>query len=677
MGLKLRHLRLRVQTEDGMFGTDIPFGDGLTVLWADNTKGKSTCVQSIVYALGLERMLSSQREIPLPYAMTDYLKEGDVGAEREHAVHTSTVWLEIENDEGVVIGLRRRVKADQSSKLISVFPGGIPAEGNIQQSKDYFVRDPGAATRDAGFHTFLAQFLGWKLPTVTKYDGTEALLYLETIFPLFYVEQKFGWSAFPAAFPTYLGIRDMGRKAVEFVLDLDTHAIELERERLTQALQAVRADWSAKREGLVKLATADGVDIRNLPATPDVAFSELNDVALVVEENDTVEPLSEAIASLKRVIAESRRQEAPTSGQVAPEAAAELARLNDQLTTLNARRTAIYQRRNLEYSQLRSLSERLDAIEADLRKNKDVKKLERLGSENLFNEDRTHCPTCEQPISDGLLPQQVLGSLMSVEQNIAFLESQRSIFGALLRQAERSAAAASDELVRATASANELSGRIRALKADLTAPANAPSESVIENRVRWERKARILQSLEVQVEEVLDNLREISATYVDLIAQKNELPADRLSDEDRGKVDAFVSLIREQLGRYGFSTFAPDQLTVSENFRVEKEGFEIGFQTSASDSIRLKWAYQLALLEVARTRITNHAGLVVFDEPRQQEASKTSFRQLLKRAEGAKSYDQQVFFATSEDVGELKNDLSNVECTLLIIDGWTLKRIEG
>jgi hypothetical protein len=108
---------------------------------------------------------------------------------------------------------------------------------------------------------------------------------------------------------------------------------------------------------------------------------------------------------------------------------------------------------------------------------------------------------------------------------------------------------------------------------------------------------------------------------------------------------------------------------VSENFRVEKEGFEIGFQASASDTIRLKWAYQLGLLEVARTRSTHHTGLVIFDEPRQQEASKTSFRSLLERASRSGEYNQQVFFATSEDQNELEADLAGLRCNFIVING--------
>jgi|SRR5580692_748686 hypothetical protein len=58
---------------------------------------------------------------------------------------------------------------------------------------DYFVRVEGAAQRPLGFHNSLSSFLGWQLPTVSRFDGSDVPLYLECIFPLFIVEQKHGW----------------------------------------------------------------------------------------------------------------------------------------------------------------------------------------------------------------------------------------------------------------------------------------------------------------------------------------------------------------------------------------------------------------------------------------------------------------------------------------------------
>lgn len=78
MKVSLRRLRIQISTSKGLFGIDIPFQKGLVVVRAENTSGKSTCVQAIVYALGLEAMLTAQTQSPpLQYAVLDRFKYQD------------------------------------------------------------------------------------------------------------------------------------------------------------------------------------------------------------------------------------------------------------------------------------------------------------------------------------------------------------------------------------------------------------------------------------------------------------------------------------------------------------------------------------------------------------------------------------------------------------------------
>jgi len=59
--MKFRNLQLRIQTTDGPYGARLEFKDGLVVVWADNSMGKSTCVRSMLVALGLEAMRNRSR----------------------------------------------------------------------------------------------------------------------------------------------------------------------------------------------------------------------------------------------------------------------------------------------------------------------------------------------------------------------------------------------------------------------------------------------------------------------------------------------------------------------------------------------------------------------------------------------------------------------------------------
>src|SRR5262249_1858758 len=150
----------------------------------------------------------------------------------------------------------------------------------------------------------------------------------------------------------------------------------------------------------------------------------------------------------------------------------------------------------------------------------------------------------------------------------------------------------------------------------------------------------------------------IRRDYDRILRERNLLPASGSSDSDKSKLNKLAELFREQCRDYGFKTFDWKELDISEaTYRPTKEDFEIGFEVSASDGIRLKWAYQIGLLELARVADTNHPGILVFDEPRQQETQHISFKSLLQRAASAKQHNQQVIFATSDDSDELSKYL--------------------
>src|SRR3546814_14573013 len=81
----------------------------------------STCMQAMLYALGLEKMLSPRREVPLPHAMTTYLRCDD---ESQIDISQSWVELEIENGAGNIVTVHRPVKeAGVDNRLITVWFG--------------------------------------------------------------------------------------------------------------------------------------------------------------------------------------------------------------------------------------------------------------------------------------------------------------------------------------------------------------------------------------------------------------------------------------------------------------------------------------------------------------------------------------------------------------------------
>lgn len=674
MTLKFRQLRLRAVTEEGTYGADVSFDDGLTVLWADNTKGKSTCMQGMLYALGLEKMLSPRRDIPLPHAMTSYLNTDD---ERKIDVLASRVSLEIENGAGQVITVNRNVKGETDTRLIEVdFGPSLTTELPTFRRQNYFVRDPGAAKREDGFHHFLEGFIGWTLPEVRRYDAPEAKLYLETVFPLFWVEQKFGWSTIPAAIPTYMRIREVQKRAVEFIMDLDVYKLELQRERLAEKLSANAKNWTAVYEELARFIHRSGARVVALSERPVAEAAILSSVHIDMAEGIDWIPLTTMVSRFRKMATD--RVDAPVP-DVADQANAVAQRLNEltaRADYLNAQKISLHGLRQLKASDILSLQRRIRTLTDDLAKNLDVQKLQTYaGTIGALTPDR--CPTCEQALLDTLMSQNALTAVMPIADNIEYIRAQKKMFEDILLRERAEENGRESSLSAIGSELSEVYAHIRLLKSELVAPGSSPSAAAIEERIRAERRVVELEEIQTVLDDTVERLKLLQLDYVGLLGEQSKLPREKLSPQDRSKLNELTILMQQQTKEFGFKTFSPTELSVSEDtYRPEKEGYEIGFETSASDAIRLKWAYQLGLLELATGQQTNHPNLLVFDEPRQQSSSKVSFESLLHRAAGSKKRNQQVIFSTSEDLDTLQSITSAIDCKEVIFSGYILQKLD-
>jgi hypothetical protein len=416
--------------------------------------------------------------------------------------------------------------------------------------------------------------------------------------------------------------------------------------------------------------------IEAVPAQPVAAAAEIERGFILVPDGEDWHALDEQASNVRDRLEEMYRAEVPNVEDVADATAEEIDRLTTLLSEQNGRRAALFRARQAEVSQRASIARRIAALEEDLQKNLDAQKLRDFGSKIFETLAADHCPTCSQPIQDTLLAQQASAQIMPVESNIEYIRSQRGIFQKLSARTEAAIPDIDRQLAAATAEANDTSGRLRALRADMVAPSHSPSIAAIQERLRLEAQLQALEDVQQRFEQQKAALIALSTRYTELLTKRVSLPTDRFSTEDQLKLDRVTNLIRQQARAYGFSTFTPEEIDISpDNYRPQKEGFEIGFELSASDAIRLKWAYHLALLELARYAKTNHLGFVVFDEPRQQATRELSFQRLLQRASAAKAAGQQVIFATSEKQERLDEFLSGVDCQLLVFQGYMLRQI--
>lgn len=188
--LRIRAVKIEVETTSGLFGTFQEFRSGLNIIRGNNSAGKSTLFQSILYCLGLEELLGGRNEKTMQSALKEYVLFEEV----QHAVIESSIYLEIHNGKDETATIRRYVKGTgRNSKLIDVYAGGVLTDPkSVTGLRPMYVHDSGAASDEVyGFHSFLEEFLGWQLPEVpTSNRTTYTKLYLQLVAPAFIVEQK-------------------------------------------------------------------------------------------------------------------------------------------------------------------------------------------------------------------------------------------------------------------------------------------------------------------------------------------------------------------------------------------------------------------------------------------------------------------------------------------------------
>lgn len=673
--MRIRHLRIRVNTDKGLHGTDIAFPDGLVVLWAENSMGKSTCIKSIMVVLGLEAMLGvSQQDLPLTPAMKSELSS-DSGLAR---VLESDIYLEIENSSGTRIVVHRTVKGTRNKDLITVVFGPAlsePRDG--YHSEDFFVTRSGAATRERGFHYFLAKFLGWELPFVQTYDGSECPLYLQCIFPYVIVEQTRGWSSIDPPIPTQFRIRDPHRRVLEFLLNLDAYHNSKRRIELSKETLKIESNWALVVQKIQVVARSVGGITNNVPVRPVTVWPPEIDPGLFLPSGEQWLLAESVLKEKLERLGELSKAEIPTVGDCVATAELELSVLQRTINEKEAILARIQETLEIEKGESSAVLDRLDKIGQDIRRNKDVKTIQSLGSTSAPSVTSDLCPTCHQRIEDSLAPLAEHQSVMSIEENIAFLEEQEATFRAIQRNIEATLEAREMQIFRLRGEIAEGRSQIRALKQTLISDPRMLSRAAIKTQIELQQQVEQIGAAQEDFESGLSELGQLSESWAALQAKKTLLPREDTTNDDREKIETWSGLFREQLHTYDFRSLQSGAIGISlDTYRPTHEGFQLPMNISASDFIRVIWAYLNGLLELSRNTTTNHPGLLIFDEPKQQSAKDLSFKELLVRVSRSVAWGQQVVFATSENPEALAEMLSGIPHTYIGFEGRTLSPIE-
>jgi len=652
IGITIDSVELSALTGNGEFGVQIPFEKGLNVIRASNSRGKSTVVNGIAYGLGLESMLGPSRKNSFAKSLYEVIFDHP-DDKNPSFVKSSFVVLRLTNSKEQSAQVTRDILGD-TSKVNVEFEG---------ENLDYFLRGNthvGSAKSEKGFHYWLADFIGWKLPTVAGYDGQEKLLYLECIFPLFFIEQKRGWSEIQANIPTIYGIKNVKKLAAEYCLGIEEFEYEKQEAKLLSSIEMSKSEWGKLVSNAEGVADFNSVLLNDIGDIEDK--SDLFEIDFHYLENQTTLSIEDHRVALERLLQDYQEK----VSEFTPSNDA----LDSQISLVRSIRSNLEKVSNdidINLVSTSDIKRKLSVLNRDFSQYQQLKRLKTVGGDidGLLDSDK--CPICDSDLNDSLDTESSNRNPMTLEENIDFLKNQLAFFGSIK---ERNSLNLKNLLSNKKLLESKIeyeSDVLSKLKIDID-DANGELNSIIRTKLKAEMKlAGVLRLIETKE----DLNKQAERIYSGWELHTNSLKKLRLKKKESRNLVLLKELevvMKQNLQSFGFNYADLSSVSIShQTLRPEQEGYDIVAETSASDYIRIIWAYTLALLELAGgNEKMKHGGFVVLDEPRQHEAKEDSYKELLNKASESIKYGGQVIIATSfseEKLQEMCDDEKvNLNC---------------
>lgn len=650
--LKINAIKIQIVTADGLYGFEQSFQNGLNIIRGNNSSGKSSLFQAILYALGLEELLGGKNEKTMQSVLKDQVEFPDSNF---HEVLQSEVFLEIENKNTITIR-RSIISPTESPKLVNIYYGNLLTGNNKYLKKQsMYIHDKGGATDTTyGFHFFLSEFLGWSLPEVINNQGQPAHLYIQQIAPIFMIEQKSGWSDFFSTMP-YYGIKQATSRVIEFILNMDIFENQKKKTELNYREDCLKETWKTEYIKISNLARDTRYDLQGLTENPSIL--NIKEVFLAKETKNGVIDIESELSLLQKEYEELSQTPVKSVGENAEIFEKEL----NNLQYILKQKSLLYDVLNsdllLNEQQLEELKEQLLDVSSDLQKNKSALKITNLGGEIQSEIAVSICPTCHQHIEDSLLPHNVQEIPMSIDENIQYLESKKKMIEKYIEGQSKKCNEYNRNLNILKQELANIRAQIRSLKKDLIEDNRLPSISDIEYRLNLKKKIDFFDRKIDEFNELKEKFRNLSIEYKQLLVSKKNMLESFSSNTDRNKVNDLEFFFKTALNDFKYESKPIETIRISPDDYlpltqlITGEKYNIRFDSSASDFIRCLWAYYIALMQTSLKYKGNHPNLLMFDEPKQQDMSEEGFKIFLHKLSEFSS-EQVLVFASFENKDE-------------------------
>lgn len=643
------------------FGRNLDFTSGLNLVVGDNTSGKTTLVECLLYALGMEELIEGKTgTMSLDKAVREQFLCGNTnGHERAWQVKQSDVRLQLSNSKHESITIMRYIQSFDSKRPDVLYVWRTPMI-DIKRDldkKEYYVHNQGDHNEDynVGFYAFLADFAGLPIIEVPARNKDYTLLYMQTLFSAAYIEQKRGWSDFFANIRSF-NIMSPKQRLIEYIMDYRTNEKLINKIKLSERKKSLEKSWENKVVALNNYLAYSGSYMEGLGADLGKMKTALTDLRIVyrlknAELDIYLNELQKRIDSLEE-------------------------KQNTELTNCKNEQyleaLKIYEGHKDEYNKfciklvnendkLSTITKQVQYIDAEINRYRSLRRVNNV----ITTLDVKICPICHQKMP--LEHNHDINVLSSdeIDESINVLGMQKSFLSPIIKNLE-------EMVSNMKLNKQYLDRQLRKEKVEIEMLASlhdialnplSTSEQfeLVENKSQLASFAVIKDYVKKQIQD----LESVKRSYCEVC---NELKEKKNKEHEEQPIAKQLSAFKDLLRKFGYTS---NSIANSVYFKEDKTTYqylpvithndggeeEIRSDSSASDFIRSIWAYYLTLLKFGN----HHPGFLVMDEPCQHSMKEDSLLHLFEVCSQIKDRQVILFCSSQPKTEESKDKDDNIE----------------
>lgn len=643
------------------FGRNLDFTSGLNLVVGDNTSGKTTLVECLLYALGMEELIEGKTGTrSLDKAVREQFLCGNTNRhERAWQVKQSYVRLQLSNSKHESITIMRYIQSFDSKRPNVLYVWRTPMI-DIKRDldkKEYYVHNQGDHNEDynEGFYAFLADFAGLPIIKVPARNKDYTLLYMQTLFSAAYIEQKRGWSDFFANIRSF-NIMNPKQRLVEYIMDYRPNENLINKIKLSERKKSLEKSWENKVVALNNYLAYSGLYMEELGADLGKMKTALTDLRIVYRlKNAELDLYLNELQKRIDLLEEKQNTE--------------LTNCKDE-QYLEALK--IYEGHKDEYDKfciklvnendkLSTITKQVQYIDAEINRYRSLRRVNNV----ITTLDVKICPICHQKMP--LEHNHDINVLTSdeIDESINVLVMQKSFLSPIIKNLE-------EMVSNMKLNKQYLDRQLRKEKAEIEMLASlhdialnplSTSEQfeLVENKSQLASFAAIKDYVKKQIQD----LESVKRSYCEVC---NEIKEKKNKEHEEQPIAKQLSAFKDLLRKFGYTS---NSIANSVYFKEDKTTYqylpvithndggeeEIRSDSSASDFIRSIWAYYLTLLKFGN----HHPGFLVMDEPCQHSMKEDSLLHLFEVCSQIKDRQVILFCSSQPKTEESKDKDDNIE----------------